>query len=676
MGSMHLGLETLDDDGRALAAFYAERARGGASLIVTGGWAVSPEGTAGSSYALIEDPARSGALRRVTDAVHAAGGRIALQLFHAGRYAVMGRGDVRAVAPSAIPSRFSKEPPHALTSDEVVEVIDQFGRSALRARELGFDAVEVMASEGYLVNQFCSPLTNQRNDEWGGDPARRRRFGVAVVERAHTLAGEDFPVIMRLSGADLMDGSTTRTETLAFAQALASAGAAALNVGVGWHESKVPTVQTLVPPGTWIPLAAAVKAAVGDTPVIASNRVNRLEQADEALASGACDFISMARPFLADPEIVAKAARGRSATINLCIACNQACIDRSLIDARVSCMVNPRAGHELESPFEAPSSQAVTASLADAAPSAPGPAAAAAGGGRFAVAGGGPAGLEAAHELARLGHSVVLYESTRELGGQFRLARLIPGKEDYGETIRSFATRLEALGVEVRLNTPVSDPGALAEYDGVIVATGVLPRALDLPGADLPHVWSYPDAIERANELGDRVVVIGAGGIAVDLAHRLTGGHASFLSEHPLAAEAVGASTTVVATAARNVTLLCRSKRVGGGIGITTRWAVLDALRRAEVRWHTGVTYREITPEGVVIATAEGDEQLIAADTVVIAAGQEPHDALSAALARQDIPHRVVGGALRSGGLDAVRAFAQGHRAAHELTAAATAPAA
>lgn len=656
MGSMHLGFETQDDGGAALAAFYAERARGGASLIVTGGWAVSREGAGGPEYGLIGDDAHVERLARAVEAVHAEGGRLALQLFHAGRYAFASSFGLQPVGPSAVPSRFSPDPPRALSGDEVEATIADFARGAARAREAGCDAVEVMGSEGYLVNQFCSPLTNRREDDWGGDAERRMRFALAVVEAIRAAVGPGFPVIFRMSGADLMEGSSSPEEVLELARALAAAGVDALNVGVGWHESRVPTVQTLVPAGAWVRHAAAVKGAVGNLPVIASNRINRVEHADAVLASGACDFVSMARPFLADPEIVAKARRGAGRLVNPCIACNQACIDRSLLDERVSCMVNPRAGWEAE-------------------PAPP------RGAGRMAVAGGGPAGLEAARELAALGHAVVLYEAADELGGQFRMARTVPGKEDFGASIEAFAARLEALGVEVRLGRRLGeeDVGELAGFDGVVVATGVVPRRLDLPGADLPHVRTYAEAFAEPDALGERVVIVGAGGIGVDLAHRLS--HAAgegvdaFLAEHGLAAPAsASASASAWSGAApppRRIALLRRHGRVGAGMGRSTRWAVLDALKRAGVTWETGVAYAAIEPGGVRLA----DGRLVEADSVVVAAGQERHDPLGAALARAGVEHRVVGGARLADGADAVRAFAEGWRAARDLARTASAAA-
>ena len=427
MGSMHLGIES---DAGALGAFYAERARGGAGLIVTGGSAVSRTGAGGRNYSFINDAQSAEVLAAAARAVHEAGGRIALQLFHAGRYAYESSFGLQPVAPSAVPSRFSPDPPRALDEPEILETIDDFARGAARAKEIGFDAVEVMASEGYLLNQFLSPLTNRRNDAWGGDFERRIRLPREVLEAIRARAGADFPVIFRISGADLMNGSTTAEQTLAFARTLASDGVDALNVGIGWHESAIPTVQHLVPSGVWIPYAAAIKSAVGNVTVIASNRINSLAAADAVLAARSADFVSMARPFLADARIVAKAALARPELVNTCIACNQACIDRSLLDEPVSCMVNPRAGRELEFPENATTRRKR----------------------RFAVVGGGPAGMESARALAALGHAVVLFESHNELGGQFRMARRIPGKADFGETIRFFSNELARVHVDVRLN--------------------------------------------------------------------------------------------------------------------------------------------------------------------------------------------------------------------------------
>lgn len=648
MGSMHLGIE---GDGPALAAFYAERARGGVGLIVTGGSCVNRAGAGGRNYSFINEPAGSEPLQRAAKAVHEAGGRIALQLFHAGRYALLSSFGIQPVAPSAVPSRFSPDPPHALTTPEILDTIRDFATGAARARELGYDAVEVMASEGYLINQFLSPLTNRRDDEWGGDFERRMHFPRAVLRAVRASAGSDFPIIFRISGLDLMPHSTSREETLTFSSALANDGVDALNVGIGWHESAIPTVQHLVPSGIWVRYAAAVKAAVGKLPVIASNRINSLAAADAALAAGSVDFISMARPFLADAQIVAKAARGEAQFVNTCIACNQACIDRSLHDAPVSCMVNPRAGRELEFPER---------------PAAPRTA------GRFAVVGGGPAGMESARALADLGHRVVLFEAASELGGQFRMARRIPGKRDFDETIRYFTNELARLDVDIRLAAPIADASMLRGFDGIVLAAGVVPRGTAIPGSDLPHVVSYADVLLHDCSVGERAAIVGAGGIGVDVAHFLSFGEADvdestrFLYEQGLAAPSDGA---LLVTDRKQIALLRRGRTIGEGIGKTTRWAVLRALRTAGVETVPSVSYEAIVADGIRIRGADGGSRTIVVDTVVIAAGQECNDALLEPIRALGVPFRVVGGAKDAGELNAVRAFDEGLRAAYELAA-------
>jgi 2,4-dienoyl-CoA reductase (NADPH2) len=506
-----------------------------------------------------------------------------------------------------------------------------------------------MASEGYLLNQFLSPLTNRRDDEWGGDFERRMHAPRAVLRAIRDGAGRDFPVIFRISGADLMKDSTTAEETLLFARALASDGVDALNVGIGWHESSIPTVQHLVPSGVWVRFAAEVKRAVDSLPVIASNRINSLAAANDVLAAGSVDFISMARPFLADAEIVQKAARGQAHLVNTCIACNQACIDRSLLDEPVSCMVNPRAGRELSFLETGASRNAL----------------------RCAVIGGGPAGMECARSLAALGHRVELFEAESELGGQFRMARRIPGKGDFGETIRYFTNELARLGVTVHLRRLLTDVTALRDFDAVILATGVVPRAVTLPGGDRPNVMTYADVLLHERPVGRRVAIVGAGGIGVDVAHFLSFGAAQvdestrFLYEQGLAAPPNGGLLVV---GRKNVALLRRGSTVGERIGKTTRWAVLRALRSAGVESYPNITYDAIVPEGIRIGQADGSPRLIEADTIVLAAGQERNDGLIPAIERLGIPFRVIGGAKDATELNAVRAFDEGLRAAHDLS--------
>jgi 2,4-dienoyl-CoA reductase (NADPH2) len=642
MGSMHVGLEGLDDDGAALAAFYRERAAGGAALIVTGGSAVSRVGAGGRNYSFVNDDGDSKKLARVAAEVHEAGGRVLLQLFHAGRYAYEKSFGLQPVAPSAVYSRFSGCEPRALTHEEVLATIADFASGAARARELGFDGVEIMGSEGYLLNQFTAPLTNLRDDEWGGDALRRMRFCLEVSAAVRAAAGPGQAVVYRISGADLVDGGTPHDELLELAAALADGGAIdAINVGIGWHEARVPTVQLLVPHGAWRPWARAIRDAVS-VPVIASNRINTLALADELLAAGDADFASLARPFLADPEIVTKGRERPPRTVNVCIACDQACIDRSIFDQRVSCVVNPRAGYELERGH----ADAGRARVA------------------VAVVGGGPAGMEAARALAAAGHAVTLFEAADELGGQFRLAQRIPGKEDYGLTGDYFASELAALGVAVSLGAAVEDDAELADYDGVVVATGVTPRAIDLPGADLGHVVSYAELLGGARELpepGSSVAIIGAGGIGVDVAHLLSH-HGGFYARYGLRDEGPSSSPPV-----RTVTLMRRGERVGERIGPSTRWAILTELRAAGVQTLTGVQYERIEPGTVWIRDPAGERVGVPADTVVVCAGQRPELALAARLQAAGRPHLVIGGAGGAEELDAERAFREGLTAPERL---------
>jgi 2,4-dienoyl-CoA reductase (NADPH2) len=666
MGAMHLNLETTDDDGAALAAFYAERAAAGAALIVTGGVAVNAVGVGGPGYAVIGDSRDRAALAAAARAVHEHGGRIALQLFHAGRYAKPGvrEGSGHPVAPSPVHSGFSHCTPRELTPEDIAATIDDFADGARTARALGFDAVEVMGSEGYLINQFTAPLTNQRDDAWGGDADRRRRFPLAVLSAVRAAVGPDFPVLFRISGNDLVTGGTPAGEVTALAVALAETGADALSVGVGWHESPVPTVQSQVPPGTWAAGAKAVKRALlaaghHDVAVIAANRFNRVAQADEALSGGELDFVAMARPFLADPEIVAKSAAGRADRVNLCIACNEACIDRSFGVERVSCLVNPRAGHEGE--FPSPRS------IRDRGRPF----------GRYAVVGAGIAGLEAARTLVGLGHRVEVFEAATRVGGQFRLAAQVPGKADFAETIRHHERELLDAGVPLHLGRRIGaeDVAQLRSFDGVVLATGVRPAGVSLRGAELPQVLDYAQAFAAPEALHGRIVIIGGGGIAVDLAHTLTAGPEvkvtaeEFLARHTLAENMPRpAAEPAVHSRPREVTLVRRGRRIGAGIGPSTRWVVLRDLRSAGVRMLTDVTYREITPAGVVITDTDGTDRTIAADHVVLAVGQVPVRDLAPLLHGAGVPVVTAGGAEGTDGLNAVRATAEGLRAAHRIT--------
>lgn len=740
MGAMHLNLETRDDSGAALAAFYAERARGGAGLIVTGGSAVSRSGAGGPGYSLVNEEAHHPTLRRAAQAVHAEGGHIALQLFHAGRYASASTFGLTPVAPSPLYSRFSRCTPRELPEGEVWTIVEEFALGAARARELGYDAVEVMASEGYLINQFTAPATNQRQDAFGGDAERRRRFPVEVLRAVRQAVGPDFPLLFRLSGADLVPDGTPHDDVEELAVALAEAGADALDVGVGWHEARVPTVQAQVPPGTWARYAGTVKKALctaghAQLPVVASNRINRLSQADEVLGGGDADFVSMARPFLADPAIVEKSRAGSTAPVNVCIACNEACIDRSFGEEAVSCLVNPRAGQEVwfpeperpARPETADPAPTATASVpASASVPADETASGASPGGaprRYAVLGAGPAGLEAARALARLGHHVEVFEAASEAGGQFRMARQVPGKAEFGSTVRYYLSELERLGVRVRLahRVGLGDVPELRRFDGAVLATGVLPRLPELAGYALGHVRTYQEAFADPGSVGSRVAIVGGGGIAVDLAHLLLSGEGTapadgamptpsgppaspassgpsarqevdrFLRAHGLADEVDGtdgqplhpgsgssgeagsAPSTLPeercehAPAAREVALLRRGGRIGAGIGPSTRWVVVNELRAHGARLLTGMQYHEITRTGVLVTDGDGATTEVPADTVVLATGQEPNSTAGAALRAADVPYETVGGAASADGLNAVRATAEALTAAHRL---------
>ncbi len=720
-GSMHTGLETVDDGGAALAAYYAERIAGGAALIITGGLAVSPEACGADDFSVLGDPASDARFALAVGAVHAAGGRIAAQLFHAGRYALLeGMTDatgapLRPVAPSPLPWRSSgAQVPLALDEEGIRRTLDDFERAASQAIVLGFDAVEIMASEGYLINQFCSPVTNQRDDEWGGDAARRRRFAVEVVRAVRRGVGYDVPVIVRMSGADLVPDSSTQDETDALARALVLAGADALNVGIGWHESTVPTVQAAVPHGVWVRYAEAIARAVslpgaalpgvagtggaasgavsdagasGDrsdttasvtelpataVPVIASNRLTDLRDAEQVLAGGLITAVALARPFLADAAIVDRSRSGRFDAVNTCIGCNQACLDNSFVKQPVSCLVNPRAGNETRYPLEL-----------TARPS------------RVAVVGGGPAGLVAATDLAERGHEVTLFEAQQHLGGQFTLAALIPTKEDYALTVRHYASRLVEAGARIELGRAVSAAElASGGFDSVVLATGVRPRPVDVPGSGLPHVLSYEQALLDGVPAG-RVAIIGGGGIGVDVAKYLVLSHApaerarSFearfdvlppridlesaeLPQRAAAREGTGVTgilsrLPVAARAGSDVVLLRRSGKVGAGMGLTSRWVALGELREAGVRMLTGLEYESITAEGVQIVLADGTREMIPADTVIVCAGQLEHDPLSASLTELGLRHERVGGALDARRVDAVRATRQALDAARLL---------
>ncbi|MGE5703383.1 MAG: FAD-dependent oxidoreductase [Clostridia bacterium] len=638
MGSMHVAIKTANGGINRIARFYAERARGGVGLIVTGGVGISPEGGLGQDDLNIYSDEHIELLRPIPEAVHQVGGRIALQLFHAGRYAYQEVTGLLPVAPSPLQAPINRTAPRELSAAEIEQTIQQFVDGAIRARQAGFDAVEIMGSEGYLINQFLSPVTNCRADEWGGDFANRTRFGVEVARRVRKAVGQDFPVIFRMSGLDLMPESTTMDETIEFARMLEEAGVNALNIGIGWHESKVPTIAMMVPRGSYAWVARQIKEAVR-IPVVASNRINDVRLAEQILFEGMCDMVSMARPFLADPDILRKAGEGRLDEVNTCIACNQACLDHVFDHKEVSCLVNPQAGRERELEIvPAPASK------------------------RVAVVGAGPAGLEAARVLAERGHQVTIFERRSQLGGQLNYAKKVPGKQEFNETLRYYQVQLDRLGVTLKLGVEVSASQLLeAAFDEVVVATGVQARKPDLKGIDLPHVVSYQDVFEQKALVGKRVAIIGAGGIACDLSHLLahngsiTSDVAHYLQEHQVLSPKQLARNE---HSGRSITLMRRGKHVGSGLGKTTRWAVLAQLAKQGVKMMTGIDYVEITEAGVMYQE-KGESKLLEADTVIVAAGQTPNNQLYEEL-KGKVPVHVIGGAREAGELDAKRAILEG----------------
>lgn len=654
MGSMHTGLEDHVRDIPKLSAYFAERARGGVGLIVTGGYAPNKRGWLKPLAAEMSSRLHAARHRDVTGAVHEEGGAIALQVLHAGRYAYV----PWSVSASAIKAPINPFKPHALSTKGVEDTVSDFARSIALARKAGYDAVEIMGSEGYLINQFLAERTNQRTDRWGGTASNRQRFPVEIVRRARELVGADFPIMFRLSLIDLVEGGQTWEETIDLAYALQDAGVSVLNTGIGWHEARVPTIITQVPRGAWLDFTARLRSEVS-VPVCASNRINTPELADAAIADGKADLVSMARPLLADPEFVAKAAQDRADEINTCIGCNQACLDHAFSNKAASCLVNPRACRETTLVLSPVRTRK-----------------------RVAVVGAGPAGLSAAVSAAERGLEVTLFEKGEEIGGQFRLAMAVPGKEDFTDTLRYFGRRLEVLGVDVRLKTEAT-LADLQQYDDVIVATGVAPRVPALDGVDLPGVVSYADVLSGRVDPGQRVAVIGAGGIGVDVSTWLTQEHPETLDEWMAhwgvgdpAYHRGGLVEPAPRTPARQVTLLQRkTTAIGIGLGKTSGWAHRARLKQEAVRMVSGAAYDgiEAGPDGglVVRYRVDGEPQTLNVDTVVLCAGQESVRDLWALRQAQDgMEHagwHLIGGADVAAELDAKRAIEQGTRVAAAL---------
>src|SRR5690349_2776014 len=634
MGSMHTGLEDRARDYPKLAAYFAARARGGAGLLVSGGIAPNRAGWGKPFAGKLSSEREVARHQLITDAVHAEGGKICMQILHTGRYAY----HPFPVAPSALRAPINRFKPRALSSDGVSDQIADFVRCAELAQVAGYDGVEIMGSEGYFINEFLAPRTNNRTDEWGGSLENRARLALEIVRKTRAAVGPNFIIIFRISGLDLVEGGGTGAEVEWLASQMEGAGATMLNTGIGWHEARIPTIAGAVPRGAFGWVSARIKAATR-LPVIATNRFNAPDGAEAMLAKGDADLVSMARPLLADPDLPRKSAEGRENEINTCIACNQGCLDKVFEGKRATCLVNPRAAYETELIIE---------------PVKPAK--------RIAVVGAGPAGLACATTLAERGHRVTLFERAHEIGGQFRYAREVPGKEDFHDTLRYFAKRIELTGVDLRLNT-IAEAGALAAdgFDAFVIASGVSARVPDIPGIDHPRVITYPELLSGARKAGDSVAIVGAGGIGFDVATFLThDADADYFEEWGIDRTLTNRGGLVPprrVTSRRRVYLLQRKPgKLGATLGKTTGWIHRSALKARGVVMRNGVSYQRIDDAGLHIATETGAE-LLAVEHVVICAGQESVKGLASELAPSGKPVHVIGGALLAAELDAERAI-------------------
>jgi 2,4-dienoyl-CoA reductase (NADPH2) len=651
MGSMHTGLEDRAEDYPKLAAYFAERARGGVGLMVTGGIAPNAAGWTKPFAGTLSGRRHLARHRLVTEAVHAEGGRICMQILHTGRYAY----HPLAVAPSRLKAPISPFTPRELSDAGVERQVAAFVRAATLAREAGYDGVEVMGSEGYFINQFLAARTNRRADRWGGSWPNRMRLPLEILARTRAAAGRDFIIIYRLSMLDLVEGGCRWEEVVELARAVEAAGATLINTGIGWHEARIPTIATMVPRAAFTWVTRRLKGEVR-VPLVTSNRINDPAVAERVLAAGDADLVSMARPLLADPDFVAKAAAGRADEINTCIACNQACLDHVFENENATCLVNPRAGRETELVYRPTASPK-----------------------RIAVVGAGPAGLACAAVAGRRGHRVTLFEAAAEIGGQFNMAKRVPGKEEFHETLRYFRRELELAGVEVRLGTAAQVADLADGFDEVVLASGVLPRVPAIPGLDHPKVLTYVDVLLRGRAVGKAVAIVGAGGIGFDVAGFLSqdSAHAPTSVDIPAFMSEWGIDMTLAARgglapaaeprSAREIWLLQRKPTPPGrDLGKTTGWVHRLSLKRRGVRMLSGVSYERIDDGGLWI-TQGGETRLLPVDHVVICAGQEPRRELVAGLEAAGARAHLVGGSNRAVELDAKRAIDEGSRLAAAL---------
>ncbi len=650
MGSMHTGLEDKRKDYPKLAAYFAERAAGGAGLMVTGGICPSIQGWLGPFSGTMSHRWHVGPHKLVTQAVHENGGKICMQILHAGRY---------GYHPLVVSSTDKKSPispfkPRALSSRGIHSLIKSFARSAALARSAGYDGVEIMGSEGYLINQFLSERVNKRNDEWGGDATRRLRLAEAIVSRVREAVGNDFIVIYRLSMLELVEEGSDWPNIVKQAQAIEKAGATLITTGIGWHEARIPTIAAMVPRGAFSAVTAKLKPDVS-IPLVATNRINTIQTAEQVISAGEADMVSMARPFLADAAFPIKAEQGRSDEINVCIACNQACLDHVFQKKTASCLVNPRACHETElniTPTKTPR--------------------------KICVVGAGPAGLAAATTAAQRGHAVTLIDSSDEIGGQFNMAKRVPGKEEFNETLRYFAKQIELTGVNLQLNRRINDANELKDFDDVLLATGVSPRTPNIEGIDHDKVLSYVDVLRGQANVGARVAVIGAGGIGFDIAEYLTHDGASsstdtqaFMREWGIdnRFDVAGGVTDFNPTlsSARDVTLLQRkTSKLGKNLGKSTGWIHRRALNMRGVTMLGGCEYVKIDDEGLHLRVND-EPQLLDVDHVIVCAGQMPLRELAEPLEQLGVATQLIGGADVAAELDAKRAINQGTRIAAAL---------